>query len=502
VSEQKVGQLEERLGELLSAGSARRSLRDLVPYAADPVGFAVEVLAVHPWSLQRAVLEALRDASLVACAGCNGAGKSLMIGIAALWGVYCVRAKVLLLSASQRQATGVLMRDAVAPLHRAGQLPGDLFTETLRLPDGTVPLEAFTSDSVHRVGGRHAERVLCLVDEAQDPALDPLFEGLQGNTTGARDVVGLFGNALRDSGVFFSAFRSGTPWRTFRIPASAHPNLNPAGGEPPLLGPGGQPVGPTAAWVEKMSRVYGCGSAQYLGRVEALFPTQGADALITRAEVEAAVARWAAAPPASGLAPVMAVDPARGHNSTACVVRTGDVVREIAAFVERDTSRALEEIARIGQRHGITPYWCQNGNPNRAVKARGTIVIDTCGLGGPLADELRRRGYTILEFNGGKKPNQKPVGAEYQNLRTQAFWQLRERFQRGAIALPPGTDCELLTDELCATLWHPTPQGKLAIEEKDALAVRLQRSPDRADSLSMCFATVAAYSLGASSAAL
>ena len=123
-------------------------------------------------------------------------------------------------------------------------------------------------------------------------------------------------------------------------------------------------------------------------------------------------------------------------------------------------------------------------------------------LGGPLADELRRRGYTILEFNGGKKPNQKPVGAEYQNLRTQAFWQLRERFQRGAIALPPGTDCELLTDELCATLWHPTPQGKLAIEEKDALAVRLQRSPDRADSLSMCFATVAAYSLGASSAAL
>jgi len=501
VSEHAIGRLEERLGELLSAHSERRSLRDLAPYAADPVGFAVEVLGVHPWSRQRAVLEALRDAPLVAVAGCNGAGKSLLIGIAALWAVFCVRAKVLLLSASQRQATGVLMRDAVAPLHRAGSLPGDLYVETLRLPDGSVPLEAFTSDSMHRVGGRHAERVMCLVDEAQDPALDPLFEGLQGNTTGARDVVGLFGNALRDSGVFFSAFRSGTPWRTFRIPASAHPNLNPAGGEPPLLGPGGQPVGPTAAWVEKMARVYGAGSAQYLGRVLAQFPTQGADALITREEVEAAVARWREDAP-NGHAPVLAVDPARGHNATACVVRRGEVVREITAFIERDTSRALEEVARIGQRHGITPYWCQGGNPNRAIKARGSIVIDTCGLGGPLADELRRRGYTVLEFNGGTKPNRKPVGAEYQNMRTQAYWELRERFQRGAIALPPGTDSELLADELTATTWHPSPLGRLAIEDKEALALRLQRSPDRADALSMCFATVAAYSVGVGQAPL
>jgi phage terminase large subunit len=486
----------ERLDELLSAGSDRRSLRDLAQYADDPVRFAIEVLGVQPWSMQRAVLEALRDAALVACAGCNGAGKSLLIGIAALWGVYCLRAKVLLLSASQRQATGVLMRDAVAPLHRAGQLPGDLFVETLRLPDGTVPLEAFTSDSVHRVGGRHAERVLCLVDEAQDPALDELYAGLMGNTTGARDVVGLFGNALRASGVFFSAFRSGTPWRTFRVPASVHPNLNPAGGEPPLVGPGGQPVGPTATWVEKMARVYGAGSAQYLGRVEAQFPTEGADALITRDLVEAAAARWATAPAPNGHASVMAIDPARGHNATACVIRTGTVVREITAFVERDTSRALEAIARIGLRHGITPAWSQNGNPNRAVKARGTLVVDVCGLGGPLADELRRRGFTVLEFNGGTKPNQKPLGAEYQNLRTQAFWELRERFQRGLIALPPGTDCDLLADELTATTWRPTPQGKLAIEDTEGLAQRLQRSPDRADALSMAFATVEAYTFG------
>ncbi len=73
---------------------------------------------------------------------------------------------------------------------------------------------------------------------------------------------------------------------------------------------------------------------------------------------------------------------------------------------------------------------------------------------------------------------------------------MRGRFQRGAIALPPGDDTELVLDELTATAWHPTPQGKLAIEEKEGLALRLGRSPDRSDALAMCFATVTAYTKG------
>jgi hypothetical protein len=43
---------------------------------------------------------------------------------------------------------------------------------------------------------------------------------------------------------------------------------------------------------------------------------------------------------------------------------------------------------------------------------------------------------------------------------------------------------------------HSVPTPKAATEDKDGLTQRLQRSPDRADALSMAFATVAACTVG------
>ena len=99
-------------------------------------------------------------------------------------------------------------------LAQATKLPCDFATDGQPIPARGVLVAPADR---HMVVERSKIRVVFGPKEnCHRPALDPLFEGLQGNTTGARDVVGLFGNALRSSGVFFSAFRSGTPWRTFR----------------------------------------------------------------------------------------------------------------------------------------------------------------------------------------------------------------------------------------------------------------------------------------------
>jgi len=57
--------------------------------------------------------------------------------------------------------------------------------------------------------------------------------------------------------------------------------------------------------------------------------------------------------------------------------------------------------------------------------------------------------------------------------------------EAGEIALPAD---EKLLDEIIATRWRPTPEGKVRIEAKDDLKARLGRSPDRADALVMAVA--------------
>src|SRR5438309_1371051 len=106
----RVDRLEVGVGELLARQDTGRDLRDLTRYADDPVAFAVEVLHGQPWSMQRAVMTAVRDCPLVACAGCNAAGKDWMLAALALWWVYARGGLVLLTAARHMQAVEILMR--------------------------------------------------------------------------------------------------------------------------------------------------------------------------------------------------------------------------------------------------------------------------------------------------------------------------------------------------------------------------------------------------------
>lgn len=63
---------------------------------------------------------------------------------------------------------------------------------------------------------------------------------------------------------------------------------------------------------------------------------------------------------------------------------------------------------------------------------------------------------------------------------------LRKLLEEERVALPAD---ERLFDELTATRWKANSAGKVAIESKDALRARLGRSPDRADAVSMAFAS-------------
>jgi hypothetical protein len=109
----------------------------------------------------------------------------------------------------------------------------------------------------------------------------------------------------------------------------------------------------------------------------------------------------------------------------------------------------------------------------------GKLIVDEIGLGAGVLDRLRELGYRAKGFNGGSSPRDKD---RFANLRAASYWMLREKLEAGEVALPAD---EGLAEELLATSWRPTSEGRVKIDAKDDIRSRLGRSPDRADAVCM-----------------
>jgi len=130
------------------------------------------------------------------------------------------------------------------------------------------------------------------------------------------------------------------------------------------------------------------------------------------------------------------------------------------------------------------------------------IGIDSVGVGASTVNELRKLGIKVRKLAGGRKAipaldenalwstvtepdfegKVKPAGPklieaeEYDNLRSQIWWRMREDLRLGQIALP--YDEELFRD-LCAPSYK-TP-NKIVVESKRDIIKRLHRSPNKGD---------------------
>ena len=114
--------------------------------------------------------------------------------------------------------------------------------------------------------------------------------------------------------------------------------------------------------------------------------------------------------------------------------------------------------------------------------AHGRIVVDAVGMGTGVCDRLKQWSYVVDEYVGGTFAAR---GEKFSNKRAEAFWNIRELLEARKIAFPPD---EKLIEELLALRWRELG-GKIQLEAKDRLKSRLGRSPDRADALTMAFAS-------------
>ena len=465
-----VKRLRSELGELLETRDNVRDLDAFGKYKDDPVGFMRDVLGADPWSRQIEIAETVLELPLVCVQGANGVGKDFTIGQLALWWAYARRGLVLVTAPTQRQVREVLFGEISRAWHRADDLPGELFAQALRLGPGTEGgIIGFTSTAVSNLTGFHGARILGVLSEAQ--GLEPMaWEGLLSCATGSEDKLLAVGNPLQPSGQFYEAARGDT-WASITIPAAEHPNM--------LEGRTVIPGGPSVEWMERMASEYGKGSNTYRSRVLSQFPDMGEEALFSRSWLDAAAARHESgefAELAAEAIPIVAVDPARyGPDSTVAAIRRGPVIEKLVEWKNASTTETADRVEKLALGAGVKRKWIAEAVGEKP----GAIVVDVVGLGAGVVDQLHDKGFKVTAFNGGAFGYEQ---RRFLNVRAEAAWTLRKLLEDGVIAIPRDPK---LFDELLATNWSPTADGKVRIEPKPDIKSRLGRSPDRADAVMM-----------------
>ena len=481
--------LKADFGELLAVHERGRDLNEFTRWEGDPVGFCTEVLRAELTDYQEDIAGSVRARPLVVVQSCNAAGKDFIAAHLALWFVYARRGLVLITGPTQRQVREIVMGEVGRAWGRARDLPGELFQSALRLGQSEqAGILAFTSSEASRLTGFHAPRLMVLLTEAQGVE-GFAWEAALACATGAEDRILAVGNPLSPSGSFYAASRSDA-WHRHQIGAFETPNVQQ-----------GREVFPGMMTLQGVARIeseFGKGSGVYQARVLGEFPDQGEEGLFRRSWLEAAVERWAEW---RGLhadeMPVVGIDPARfGPDQTVCALRRGRVLVSLHSWGSADLMETVDRIRDVLEEAGVRlpgewqEYWDYSwvtaGYPPTIRKRReptyGRVICDEIGVGAGVVDRLRELGFHVIAFNAGSSPSD---GGRFANARAEAYWRLREKLEAGELALPPD---EKLFDELVATKWRPTPEGKVRIEPKDDLKARLGRSPDRADALVMAVA--------------
>lgn len=437
----------------------------ILRWRREPVDFTEEFLGVELWSKQREVLNLLRDHNRVAVRACHGPGKTYAAAAAVLWFLTLPGARVVTTAPTWTQVEALLWHE-INQLYSGARLRygGECLQTKLKLPDGRYAIGLSTKpEQRESFQGHHAENILLIYDEASGVP-QPIYEAGEGylTTAGAKQL--LIGNPTRAQGDFYDAFhKNRASYARLHISAFDLPWAT------------GEEVSDrvlahltTEEWVENAGRKWGTDSIAYQVKVLGEFAESADDTVMGLAEVEEAQEREVLVAPDD--LRVIACDVAR-FGSDECVIslREGLRVRIKETYTGHaitETSGAIIRLAKEVKRD--------------APHADLRIVVDDAGVGGGVTDMVREAGFSVTAFNGGNTAVEED---EYPNARSELWFVLQSYLSR--IDLDPD---EQLAADLVAPIYKLDRKGRREVEPKDKTKKRLSRSPDRGDSVQLCFA--------------
>lgn len=249
-------------------------------------------------------------------------------------------------------------------------------------------------------------------------------------------------------GHFFNRCTSGN-WRKYHVTAFDCPHISPAE-------------------IASVAEMYGEGSPTYKSMILAEFSTTDDLVVIPYFRVVAAMSGNGKIPHTREVHNTGGLDLSAGGDETVLAVRNGNKLLSIYGWRYDDTSRTVEHVEKLLKENGLQD-------------PKTTIWADAGGLGKPIIDNLRSRGWYNIKYvvNQGS-PNDKRV---YLNRGTEMYFTLNRWLENGEIILLPD---ERLRRQL-STRYYVATDNRYRLESKLQARAKGHPSPDRADAVVLAF---------------
>jgi hypothetical protein len=209
------------------------------------------------------------------------------------------------------------------------------------------------------------------------------------------------------------------------------------------------------------------GYNEYQRELECSFDVEGYDQLVSGADVEEALTRYAPADPLSPV--VMGLDVARfGDDRTVLIVREGHRLVDCKVWKNRDLMETAQRTANLANQY----------RPKM-------IFVDGVGVGGGVIDRLRHMGYTNVEdVNVGRKAHD---DRKYANHRAEIYDRLRAWLKKDASIHDNFSHKQEFEDDVTSITYTYDNRGRIKLDSKDDLKAKGLPSPDIADAVALTF---------------
>jgi len=426
----------------------------------EPVDFIKDILGVNLWSLQKAIVESVRDNARTSVRSCSSAGKTALSACIVLWFLCAFKpSTVLVTGKSYRQIKEQLWRE-IRTRHAGALRPigGNITQVGLDLAEDWFAL-GFSTDEPDRITGFHNQHVLVIMDEASGVS-DEVYGAIDNPLSSGWTRLLLLGNPTQSVGKFRDSFASPT-YNSFPISAFDTPNFT---GE----GDGAFSFLISKNYIEEKKEEWGEDNPLYEVYILGNFPSGETDRLIPFGYGEQAVNREIK--PHKEEAWAIGLDTARfGDDETVLYTRHGDKVVNSVFMRKKDTEAIIgmvvHEINRLYKEHDAIP----------------AINVDE-GYNPGVVDGLRALRHKVTGVSFQSTARQYKL---YANVKAEMFWDLAQKFKEGTIDIP---NDKVLLKQVTDIKKKPLDRtDRIIIESKDEMKTRGLKSPDRADALALCF---------------
>jgi len=383
-------------------------------------------------------------------------GKDFFASCVSLWFLNnFYPSKVITTGPTDRQVKEIMWAEIEGRWNQATvKLPGRIMTCKIDVEPNWFMIGFTTKETGQMTGkfqGFHSPNLLVIVTEAQAVS-DQIYEQLDGILTSKNSLLIMIGNPLRSSGRFAKYLKDTTNNISMNLSCLDSPNYI----EKEEVIPGMA----SYEWVEDKRKRWGEDHPLWHSRVLGQLPKVAIDSVFYPDLVDRMVTQI---PNVVQRRIVVSVDPAR-FGDDECVITggvSGRVVKKTVlpmSSAPEVCSHTLQMVKLIGANH---------------------IIIDADGLGGPIADFLRKlkpNRVELQEVYGQGKPEDEE---HYANNRTEIFFYAKDQAEKGYCSID---DDDYLKEELLEPTYEFNMRGRMQLEKKDDIKERLGRSTNRADS--------------------